>query len=63
METTVKVSLKSGTAEKIGLVTARKLFESCGNHSEIHLSEKEVAVLVESVIDLVFEGMSVWESK
>lgn len=32
--------------------TARKIFESRGNHSEVHLSEGELAAIVEKAVEL-----------
>lgn len=32
-------------AQKLGAMVARKMFESRGNHSEIHLSERELALV------------------
>lgn len=62
-ETKVQVTLRPETAKRVGDRVARLLFESRGNHSEIHLSENEIATLVTISIELVFKSMSVWEVK
>lgn len=44
----------SGRAEDSGLAAkvARKLFENRGNHSEMHLSEDELTIIIETAFEL-----------
>jgi hypothetical protein len=59
----IKVTLPDDTASRIGLAVARKIFDSRGNHSEVHLTEGEVAVMVSAAIQLTFQKMTVSEAK
>jgi hypothetical protein len=57
----IKVVLPKDSSDKVGIAVARRIFEARGNHSEIHLSEMELATIVAMSIDLVFKKMVVTE--
>lgn len=61
IETEIKVVFPTETSDKVGRAVARRLFESRGNNSEVHISEIELAIIIAMSIDLVFKKMVVTE--
>lgn len=56
-----KISIPDDLATKVGLATARKLFDARGNPSEMHLAESEIAVVIASTIEVTFKLVSIKE--